>query len=210
VRIATDVDQAREAWKSGPPAKLLQDLSSVGSVKFTGVSILSRELKTRVYQDAKLATLIALLGVLLLLYLDFRSIRGVLLSLLPLGSGILWMFGLMDLFGMKLNLMNIFAVIMIIGIGVDYGVHMLHRFYEEGRYDAALAVKQTGKAVLMAALTTTFGFGTITYSDYPGLISMGVACILGVGACTIASLVLLPAVLILWGKPSSRKGKSGV
>jgi predicted RND superfamily exporter protein len=120
------------------------------------------------------------------------------------------MFGLMDLFGMKLNLMNIFAVIMIIGIGVDYGVHMLHRFYEEGRYDAALAVSQTGKAVLMAALTTTFGFGTITYSDYPGLISMGVACILGVGACTIASLVLLPAVLILWGKPSSRKGKSGV
>ena len=210
VRIATYVYQDREAWKSGPPEKLLQDLSNLGSVRFAGVSILSRELKTRVYHDAKLATLIALLGVLLLLYLDFRSIRGALLSLLPLGFGILWMFGLMDLFGMKLNLMNIFAVIMIIGIGVDYGVHMLHRFYEEGRYDAALAVSQTGKAVLMAALTTTFGFGTITYSDYPGLISMGVACILGVGACTIASLVLLPAVLILWGKPSSRKGKSGV
>ena len=64
----------------------------------------------------------------------------------------------------------------------------------------ALALNQVGKAVLMAALTTIFGFGTITYSDYPGLISMGVACVLGVGTCAVASLILLPAVLLLWGR----------
>jgi predicted RND superfamily exporter protein len=60
-----------------------------------------------------------------------------------------------------------------------------------------------GKAVLMAALTTMLGFGSITFSDYPGLISMGIATILGVGACLIASLILLPAILVLWRKPSS-------
>jgi predicted RND superfamily exporter protein len=57
----------------------------------------------------------------------------------------------------------------------------------------------------MAALTTILGFGTITFSDYPGLISMGIASILGVGACAVASLILLPAALILWGRPSSSK-----
>jgi hypothetical protein len=115
------------------------------------------------------------------------------------------MFGLMDLFGMKLNLMNIFAVIMILGIGVDYGVHILHRYYENGECDISVTVNQVGKAVLMAALTTIFGFGSITFSDYPGLVSMGIACILGVGTCMVASLVLLPAILLVWGKPPSQK-----
>ncbi len=201
VRVATYVYEDQKAWKEGPPPELLAKLGSVDSVKFSGVNILARELKTRVYQDSKLAALLAFLGVVLLLYLDFRSLRSCFLALIPLGFGILWMFGLMDAFGMKLNLMNIFAVIMILGIGVDYGVHVLHRYYEGEKFDISLAVNQVGKAVLMAALTTIFGFGSITYSDYPGLISMGVACVLGVGSSMIASLVLLPAVLQLWGKP---------
>jgi predicted RND superfamily exporter protein len=207
VRVATYVYQDRKAWREGPPAELLAKLASLGSVKCSGVNILSRELKTRVYGDAKLATLLALLGIGLLLYLDFRSIKLSLLALIPLGFGILWMFGLMDAFGMKLNLMNIFAVIMILGIGVDYGVHVLHRYYEDGGFDVVPALNQVGKAVLMAALTTIFGFGTITFSDYPGLISMGVACVLGVGTCAVVSLILLPAVLFLWGRPSSGKRK---
>jgi len=203
VRVVTYVYQNREVWKAGPPSKLLKEIATLGSVKFAGVNILSRELKTRVYSDAKLAALIALLGVLLLLYLDFRSIKSSLLALIPLGFGILWMFGLMDALGMKLNLMNIFAVIMILGIAVDYGVHVLHRYYEDRKFDVTLALNQVGKAILMAALTTILGFGTITYSDYPGLISMGIACILGVGSCMVVSLLVLPAVLMLWGRPSS-------
>ncbi len=205
VRIATYVYQERSSWKAGPPAQLVAELISLGSVKVSGVNILSQELKSKVYQDAKWATLLALLGVCLLLYLDFRNLKDTLLSLIPLGFGVLWMFGLMDLFGMKLNLMNIFAVIMILGIGVDYGVHILHRYYESGECDISVTILQVGKAVLMAALTTIFGFGSITFSDYPGLVSMGVACILGVGACMVASLVLLPAILLVWGKPRSQK-----
>ena len=208
VRVATYVYQEQKAWKEGPPPELLAKLASLGAVKCSGVNILARELKTRVYQDSKLATLLAFLGVALLLYLDFRSLRSCFMALIPLGFGIVWMFGLMDAFGMKLNLMNIFAVIMVLGIGVDYGVHILHRYYEDEKFDVSLAVNQVGKAILMAALTTIFGFGTITYSDYPGLISMGVACVLGVGACTIASLVLLPAVLQIWGgRLSGRREK---
>jgi predicted RND superfamily exporter protein len=210
VRVATYIYQDRQAWRDGPPAELLAQLTALGSVKCAGVNILSRELKTRVYGDAKLATLLALLGIIFLLYLDFRSIKLSLLALIPLGFGILWMFGLMEAFGMKLNLMNIFAVIMILGIGVDYGVHLLHRYYEDQEMEVSLALNQVGKAVLMAALTTIFGFGTITYSDYPGLISMGVACILGVGTCALASLILLPAVLLLWGRPASGKRKDAL
>jgi len=208
VRVATYVYQDQKAWREGPPAELLTKLASLGSVKCSGVNILSRELKTRVYHDAKLATLLALLGIGLLLYLDFRSIKISLLALIPLGFGILWMFGLMEAFGMKLNLMNIFAVIMILGIGVDYGVHVLHRYYEDNGFDVVPSLNQVGKAILMAALTTTFGFGTITFSDYPGLISMGVASVLGIGTCTVASLVLLPAVLILLAR-SGDSDRSG-
>jgi uncharacterized protein len=208
VRIATYVYQERSSWKAGPPSQLVAELISLGSVKVSGVNILSQELKSKVYQDAKWATLLALLGVCLLLYLDFRSLKDTLLSLIPLGFGVLWMFGLMDLLGMKLNLMNIFAIIMILGIGVDYGVHILHRYYEGGKLDAALGLNQVGKAILMAAMTTTVGFGTITYSDYPGLVTLGIATVIGVTTCTVASLVLLPAVLTLLAR-SADSHRSG-
>ncbi len=160
---------------------MLAKPASIDSVKFSGVNILARELKARAYQDSKLAALLALLGVLLLPYFHYHRLRSGLLALIPLGIGITSMFGLMDVFGMRLNLVNIFAVILIMGIGVDYGIYVLDRYYESGQCDVSLAVNQTGKAVRMAALTAIFGFGSVVYSDYPGLISIGIACILGVG-----------------------------
>jgi len=197
VKVATYVYQDRESWRKGPPAELAQGLSGLGSVRITGVNVLAGELKREIYHDARISALLALLAVAALLYLDFGSLRNTLLALLPLGFGIVCMFGLMELLGMKLNLMNIFAVIMILGIGVDYGVHMLHRYREGQAGDVELAFRQVGKAILMAALTTILGFGTISLSDYPGLVSLGVASILGTGACAVGSLIVLPALLIL-------------
>ena len=104
-----------------------------------------------------------------------------------------WMFGGMALFGFRLNFFNIFVITMIIGIGVDYGVHLLHRWYESGATEPSLPKPQ--KPSRSPHLTTVVGFGSLVLSHYPGLRSVGAAAILGAVATAVLAMTLLPALL---------------
>jgi len=99
----------------------------------------------------------------------------------------------MALVGLRLNFFNIFVLTMIVGIGVDYGVHFLHRWYESG--GDPTAVSATAKAIAVAALTTIVGFGSLVLSHYPGIRSVGGAAILGALSTAVLGITLLPALL---------------
>jgi predicted RND superfamily exporter protein len=105
----------------------------------------------------------------------------------------------MALIGLRLNFFNIFVLTMIVGIGVDYGIHLLHRWYESAGDPAA--VTETAKAIAVAAMTTMVGFGSLVLSHYPGLRSVGGAAILGALSTAILSITLLPALLLKKEKP---------
>jgi uncharacterized protein len=97
-----------------------------------------------------------------------------------------------------MNFINIFVTTMIIGIGVDYGVHILHRFKEVQdvpREEFENAIVETGKAVVAASVSTIFGFGSIMFSHYPGLVSTGKVAILGAVTTCLVAVTLVPAVL---------------
>jgi predicted RND superfamily exporter protein len=102
-------------------------------------------------------------------------------------------FGLMGLLNIPLNPANLIALPLIVGIGVDYGVHIVHNFLEqEGRYRISPA---TAVAVLVDAVTTIIGFGSLMVASHQGLQSLGRVLTLGITCCTITSLVVLPAAL---------------
>jgi predicted RND superfamily exporter protein len=89
---------------------------------------------------------------------------------------------------------------MIIGIGVDYGVHAIHRFREHqkrGQGSLETDLVETGRAIAMAALSTMVGFGSLSLSSYPGLRSMGLVAILGALTTCLVALTVLPAFLRL-------------
>ena len=113
----------------------------------------------------------------------------------------------MVLLGLPMNFFNIFVTTMIIGIGVDYGIHMMHR-YRESRdaqtEDLDAGLVETGKAIVLAALSTTVGFGSLSMSSYPGLRSMGMVAILGAMSTALVAITLLPAYLSL----RVRRGRS--
>jgi hypothetical protein len=95
---------------------------------------------------------------------------------------------------------------MIIGIGVDYGIHMLHRYRELARESSVVledGLVETGKAIVLAALSTTVGFGSLSFSHYPGLQSMGKVAILGAISTALVAITVLPAYLILMRDRSS-------
>jgi hypothetical protein len=141
------------------------------------------------------AGLYALLVIVAVLFADFRSLGNTLIALTPLTMGVILSLGLMGLFGMPLNPANMIAFPLILGVGVDNGVHVLHDYLlrrAEGRSTISYPI---GRGVLVKALTTMIGFGTLMISSERGLASLGLTLTLGVGCCMMTALVFLPAAL---------------
>ena len=146
----------------------------------------------RSYEQAALSALVVILAVL---WLDFRHLGHSLLAALPLALGMLQTLGLMGLVGIDLNPANVIDIPLILGIAVDYGVHIVHDARERpGPY---MISASTANAVLVDALTTILGFGALMVASHRGLESLGRLLTLGVTACTVTSLVLLPAIFVL-------------
>ena len=151
----------------------------------------SLEMK-RSYEQAAIYSLVLILGVL---WLDFRSITNSLLAALPLVLGMAQTLGLMGLVGIDLNPANLIGIPLILGIAVDYGVHIVHDSLERpGSYRISAS---TANSVLVDALTTILGFGALMVASHKGLESLGRVLTLGVTTCTLTSLIVLPAVLAL-------------
>ncbi len=188
-------------WKRQAPPEAWALAANLGPrVTLTGVNVVSGVLREQVRRDALVASLLGLGLVSALLWFDFRQLRAMLLSLVPLAVGLVWMLGAMAAFDIDMNFMNIFITTMIIGIGTDYGVHIVHR-YREMRHaphaEAERGIAETGKAVVLAALTTVVGFGSLSFSHYPGLQSMGIVAALGAIFTSLLSITLLPAMMVL-------------
>lgn len=190
-------------WRREPPPRCVEWAEELGpNAILTGTNVVNERVRSRVRPDAWLAGILGLVLVAILLYLDFRSIRHTLLSLSPLAVGICWMLGAMVQFGIDLNFMNIFVTTMIIGIGVDYGLHIVHRFREESGGDVERGLIDTGNAIVVAALSTVCGFGSLVFSHYPGLRSVGFVAVLGALSTALVSVTLLPA-LLTWSRRRS-------
>jgi predicted RND superfamily exporter protein len=180
-------------WRRSAPPALLALVAKYPEAVLTGPNVVSAELRRIVWRDAWRAAALGMVVVFLLMWADLGSPLRSLLGLLPLMLGMVWMLGGMAMLGLRVNFMNIFVGTMIIGIGVDYGVHLLHRWHESGGDPEALA--STAKAIAVAALTTMVGFGSLVLSHFPGLRSVGGAAILGALSTAIASITVLPVVL---------------
>ncbi len=85
----------------------------------------------------------------------------------------------------------------ILGIGCDSGVHLAHRYREEGRDSMWAVLSSTGQHITMGSLTTMLGFAGLMLTVHPGLQSIGIMAVLGIGMTLLTSLTFLPA-LIQW------------
>ena len=101
----------------------------------------------------------------------------------------------MGLLNIPVNPANLIALPLILGLGVDYGVHIIHEYREQkGRYRISPG---TAVAVLVDSLTTIVGYGALMVATHQGLQSLGRVLTIGVTMCLFSSLVLLPALLSL-------------
>lgn len=166
------------------------------SDNFLGMSMIEDRLEIHMRRDFWITTIFAGIAILTLLWVRLRkSWFTLILALLPLVLGYIWMLGMMKLLGITFSFANIIISPLLIGIGVDNGIHLLHRFAEEG--EILKATTLAGIAILATTLTTLLVFGSLIFAQTPGLNLLGKSALLGLGFTTLFSLLFLPTVLSL-------------
>ncbi|MCP5180519.1 MAG: MMPL family transporter [Pseudomonadales bacterium] len=140
------------------------------------------------------AVALAVTGIALVLVVFFRGIVLPLLVLVPLALTTLFTFALMVLSGLTLNMANILVIPLIFGLGVDAGIHVVHRFRDGGGV-AAVFASSTAKAVLLSALTTIGTFFSLSFSPHKGAASVGMLLTMAISVMLLVTFVVLPALL---------------
>lgn len=166
-----------------------------GSIlKMSGMSLLVAKLES--LSRKALSETFFIVGILLLLalFIVYRSLKVVLISLVPLLMAIIATFTAMLYLGIKFNYMNIVALPLLLGMGIDNNIHIINRYLRDKR-DLVKVISETGKATLLTSMTTMAAFSTLIFTNHSGLISFGSVVFMGMGFCLIASLVVLPSLL---------------
>ena len=186
-------------WDAAALAAVQTDVAGLGDgFELTGAVIMFESLKTSIITDSLRASLISAVLIAFIIYAQFRGIKNSCLVLVPLIAGLLLTLGLMGLAGIPLNFINVAAIPLLLGIGVDYGVYIMQDHIEAGSVSGGppeSSVKRVGAAIIMCALTTVAGFGSLVTMPFKGLASLGIIISIGVAACLFAALIFLPAII---------------
>ncbi len=140
------------------------------------------------------ASFFAVLAIFILLSIILRDIRLVLLALVPLGLGSIWTVGIMGMADLQFNLANSIFMPLVVGAGVEYAIIIISR-WREGRMVPGHLPVSTGKGVILAALTTTLGFGALMISHHRGIFSLGFVSWAGSLCVLLSAIIVIPAIL---------------
>ena len=158
---------------------------------------MNRDLQRQVLHDSSRALVWTAAGILLVVYLCFRNLRVSLIVLIPIVFGVVATFGLLLLVRHRFSFMSITAIPLIIGIGIDNGIHLVRRYLENERNEILVIAKASGAALIQSNLTTIVGFGALMTSSFAPLVELGLVTSLGVALALAGGLLLIPAVILL-------------
>lgn len=173
--------------------QFFEDLSEV-SDNVTGTPLFMKVLYDAASEEMIQIGLLLIAVFLVILMVHFRSIKYTVIAILPLILTMIFTVGTMHLIDLKFNILNFLSILLIIGIGIDDGVHILHH-HKSGVRDTNYLFASVGRAILLTTLTTVCGFGSLIFSSYRGIASLGAALSIGVLYAFIMTIVVIPLVL---------------
>ncbi|MBM7555278.1 efflux RND transporter permease subunit [Halanaerobacter jeridensis] len=147
--------------------------------------------------------------VLIVLYLSFKNIGGVILPMLTVSISTIWALGIMALLGIELTMVSTVIPVLLVAVGSAYGIHIISHYYDDLRKESKhnlteekhreivfKTVKKVGKPVLLAGLTTIVGFSSLATSSIIPIKEFGIFTAIGVFTALIVALTLIPAILL--------------
>ena len=172
-------------------------------ISLTGIPVLENDEMRRSSLDMAKASVISFVGVGLLLFLGFRGVRHPAMALVMLAIGLAWAFGFTTFSVGHLNILSVSFAAILIGLGIDFGIHYLSRYLEERQKGADLhaALERTsvgvGSGIITAATTTALAFFCATFTQFLGVAELGIIAGGGILLCALAGFLALPALIAL-------------
>ena len=166
----------------------------------TGEPVMVYESMTIMRDSYIKAFIYAFIAIVVILLITFRSITCAAVGLVPLAVGILFMVAGMHLCGISFNSANIIVMPLVLGIAVDSGIYLINRYRREGGSALEVVTSSTGVGVFLNTLTIMASFGALMVAHHQGVFSIGAVMTIGMVACQVAFVIVLPAVLTLTGE----------
>ena len=210
---------------SAAPAVLQEDIEALWSgddaaLTATSGSILAVEVTEQITsrQTEAISTTVAVaLGVLAIFF--WVTVRRPTLGIIAVGPIVLvliWVLGTMAMLDIPYSLLTSIITALSIGIGVDYTIHVIHRFREEFTHTrnpekaAIRTLATTGSALLGSALTTAFGFGVLVFSPVEGIQQFGITAAITIAYSLAVSILVVPPAMTVWGAYENARLRSTV
>ena len=186
-------------------------------VGVTGLDALNVDQMATALEDMSLATFLSLGGLAVLLVLFWKGLRRPLLEMTRLLIDLCLTFGLTTLVVGHLNILSVTFAPLLLGLGIDYGVHWFARYMEMEARGFALKnevlpaiMDKLAPGLLLAGLTAVLSFFPLVLTGFKGLTELGIICAMGMAITTLTSLGLLPALILLFDKPRPRSHSSSL
>ncbi len=192
-KLRVDIMPAISLYEPAQYRALLSAILSLTGRQPVGMATLMNEITDMVRSDIVMISLVCFAIAFLISWLMFRRLKLAVLTTLPLLVTLYSTLGLLNALHISINVFSIAAFPLIIGIGVDSGIHLLHRLREEDGQNIASKTMHTGKAIITTTLTTVIGFGSLGLINHPGMASLGLTVTIGIGLSMLYTLTLIPA-----------------
>ena len=174
------------------------------------------QLASHIVTGQVMSLFFSLIVVSFIVFLLFKNWRAALVALIPIGTAVMFNFGVMGYVGIRIDLATAIIASIAIGIGIDDTIHFLNTYrrfktLKYSRRDAiASTLRITGKAIIYTSLALTFGFLVVTVSSFKPVIYFGILVATTLLATTVGALLFLPAVINTFDVDMSPSGKSSI
>jgi predicted RND superfamily exporter protein len=175
--------------------KSLEVVLSDISPPVVGISRISWHMAQKVFKDIVIISFLASSFILLSLIVILRKAKFALLAQIPLLLGMLLTLSTLSFLNIKVSLYNLIGIPIIMGIGIDDGLHIVHAFRKNTDGGANSAMLKAGPAIFLTSITSMIGFGCLSFYTHPGISSLGTVTFIGVGWCFVSTLLFLPILL---------------
>ncbi|HWR28088.1 MAG TPA: efflux RND transporter permease subunit [Candidatus Thermoplasmatota archaeon] len=205
VDLGSDSDDMTEQFEQ-LNAELTDDLSEYGDTTsiITGNLLITLSILKNMTESQILSTGICFVLAAIMLTLIYRNPLLGLIAMIPVTISIIWVLGSMYFIGYTLNILTITVTSITIGVGIDYACYITERFRlvadQTGDVTKAVTetISRTGSAVLIAALSSMFGFGVLAFAPIPPEQQFGIITAITLTYAFITSILVLPLVLARW------------
>ena len=176
--------------------------TSYSDMTITGTIAMRYAIQKNSMENMKIVLPIALVLVSLVLFFFHRSFKGIIIAFLPPAYALALTFGVLGIVQPELTFISITVVALLMGLGVDYSIHLMNRFAEEHSMEDKIkrmekTLKTTGKAILLSTVTTMIGFGSLMISSMSPMVTFGFACAIGILFCFISAIILVPCLALI-------------